>query len=147
MELAHHQGDLATMIRGVVRQMLHQVRQTELCRANGKHSPQSFLGQRMNEFRLFLLDFHPLLVHRRKVGKRVGMENDIVSIPQVRQRYSAGGPFLPIRNPTPLATNDVRQGVSQGTKAASEITGKPLSAERGHRLKNRVVRPAVIFEQ
>jgi len=147
MELAHHQRDLAAMIRGVVRQMLHQLRQTELCPANRKHSPQGFLCHGINEFRLFFLDFHPLLVHRRKVGKRVGAEKDIVTIPQVRQQYSAGEPFVPIRNPTPLAPNDVHQGVAHGMKAAPEITGKPLTAQRGNRLQNRVVRPAVVFEE
>src|SRR6516225_3397232 len=37
IELPHHHGDLTAMIRGVVDQMLHQVRQTELCCAKREH--------------------------------------------------------------------------------------------------------------
>src|SRR5712692_7089496 len=55
------------------------------------------------------------------------------------------GRLLPIRKPTPLAADDVHQRVSHRTKAAAQITRKLLSAERGDRLQNPVVRPAVVF--
>ena len=55
------------------------------------------------------------------------------------------GRLLPIRKPTPLAADDVYQRVSRGTKAAAQITRKLLSAERGDRLQNPAVRPAVVF--
>jgi hypothetical protein len=35
--LPHHERDLTPMVGGMVRQMLHEVRQADLCRANGKH--------------------------------------------------------------------------------------------------------------
>jgi hypothetical protein len=49
IELPHHQPDLTAMVRGVVGQMLHQVRQTELCCTKRKHSPQSFFCHGMSE--------------------------------------------------------------------------------------------------
>src|SRR5712692_3891097 len=55
------------------------------------------------------------------------------------------GRLLPIRKPTPLAADDVHQRVSHGTKAAAQIARELLGAERGNRLQNPVVRPAVVF--
>jgi hypothetical protein len=37
VKLSHHQCDLTSMVSGMVRQMLHEVRQSDLCRAKGKH--------------------------------------------------------------------------------------------------------------
>jgi len=45
IKLAHHEGDLTSMVNGMVRQMLHQVRQAELRGAKRKHSFQGFAGQ------------------------------------------------------------------------------------------------------
>jgi len=38
VKLPHHQGDLTSMVSGVVRYMLHEVRQSHLRRAKGKRS-------------------------------------------------------------------------------------------------------------
>lgn len=37
-ELAHHEGDLTSMVSGMVCHMLHQVRQSDLCGAEREHS-------------------------------------------------------------------------------------------------------------
>ena len=64
IELPHHHGDLTAMIRGVVDQMLHQVRQTELCCAKREHFSQRFLCHGTYELRLLSLDFRPLQPYR-----------------------------------------------------------------------------------
>jgi hypothetical protein len=55
------------------------------------------------------------------------------------------GRLLPIRKPNPFATDDVEERVPHGTKATTQIVRELLSAERGNRLQNSVVRPTVIF--
>jgi hypothetical protein len=55
------------------------------------------------------------------------------------------GRFLPINQPNPLATDDMHERISHGTKATSQITRELLGAERGDRLQNPVVRPAVVL--
>jgi len=45
----------------------------------------------------------------------------------------------------PTRRRDVHERVSHGTKAAAQIARELLSAERGDRLQNPVVRPAVVF--
>ena len=84
VELPHHHGDLTAMIRGVVDQMLHQVRQTELCCAKREHFFQRFLCHGIYELRLLFLDFRPLQPYRCEVRKCVRTEEGIVSIPQIR---------------------------------------------------------------
>jgi len=51
----------------------------------------------------------------------------------------------PIRKPNPLATDDVYERVSHGTETSAQITGERLTAERGRRLQDPVVCPAVVF--
>lgn len=60
--------NLAAMIRRVIGQMLHQLCQTELCRANRKHLPQGFLCQGTYELRLFFLYF----LHFKRTAARLG---------------------------------------------------------------------------
>ena len=60
VKLPHHQCDLTPMVSGMVGQMLHQVRQTDLCCAKRKHFLQGFVCQAIHELGLFFLDFHPL---------------------------------------------------------------------------------------
>ena len=55
------------------------------------------------------------------------------------------GRFFPIGQPTPFATDDMHQRVSHRTKAAAQIARQLLRGERGNRLQNPVVRPAVVF--
>ncbi len=59
IKLSHHQCDLTPMVSGMVRQMLHQVRQTDLCRAKRKHFFQGFVCQAIHELGLFFFDFRP----------------------------------------------------------------------------------------
>jgi hypothetical protein len=40
VELPHHQCDLTSMVGGMVRQMLHQVRQSDLCFSKRQHCPK-----------------------------------------------------------------------------------------------------------
>src|ERR1700730_12390071 len=77
----------------------------------------------------------------------MGMEWGIPSLSQFCQEGGALGCSLPISKPNPLAADDVQQRVSHRTKAAAQITRELLSAERGGRLQNSVVRPAVVFAQ
>src|ERR1700757_1700301 len=42
-KLPHHQRDLTPVVSGMVRQMLHEVRQTDLCCAKRKHPSQGFV--------------------------------------------------------------------------------------------------------
>jgi hypothetical protein len=51
----------------------------------------------------------------------------------------------PIRKPNPLAADDVHERISDGTKAAAQISHELLIAERGGGLQNPVIGPAVVF--
>jgi hypothetical protein len=51
---------LDPMVSGMVRQMLHQVPQTDLCFENRNHPSQGFVGYAIHKLNLFPLDFHPL---------------------------------------------------------------------------------------
>ena len=55
------------------------------------------------------------------------------------------GRLLPILKPNPLAADDVDERVPHGTKATTQIVRELICAERGNRLQNPVVRPAVVF--
>ena len=55
------------------------------------------------------------------------------------------GRLLPIRKPTSLAADNVHERVSHGTKPAAQIARELLNAERGDRLQNSVVCPAVVL--
>jgi hypothetical protein len=55
------------------------------------------------------------------------------------------GQLLPIHKPNPLAADDVDERVSHGAKATTQIVRELLGGERGDRLQNPVVRPAVVF--
>ena len=59
VKLPHHQCDLTSMVSGMVGKMLHEVRQSDLCRAKGKHFFQGFVCHPIHELGLFFLDFHP----------------------------------------------------------------------------------------
>jgi len=59
-KLPHHQSDLASMVGGMVRHMLHQVRQADVCGAKWEHSFQEFICQAVHELVLFVLDLSPL---------------------------------------------------------------------------------------
>ena len=144
-KLPHHQSDLTTMVSGMVRQMLHQVRQAGLCCAKRKHFPQGFVRHAIHELGLFFFDFRLLSPHRGDVGKCIRMEQGLPPLSQICQEGGARGPLLPIRKPTPLAGDDVYERVSHGAKAAAQIARELLIAERGRRLQNPVVRPAVVF--
>jgi hypothetical protein len=59
VKLPHHQCDLTSMVSGMVRQMLHQVRQTDLCCAKRKHfSKDSFVTQLTNSTCSFSTSAH-----------------------------------------------------------------------------------------
>jgi hypothetical protein len=60
VELPHHQCDLTSMVGGMVRQMLHQVRQSDLCFAKRQHCFQGFGCYTIHELDLYFLDFRPL---------------------------------------------------------------------------------------
>src|ERR1700687_2322346 len=81
------------------------------------------------------------------VGKSIGIEQGIPSFSQICQDSGGMGCFLPVSKPNPLAADDMHQRVSYRTKAAAQITRELLSAERGGRLQNLVVRPTVVFVQ
>lgn len=50
-----------------------------------------------------------------------------------------------IRKPNPFASDDVQERVSHRTEASAQIAGERLDAERGGRLQNPVVCPAVVL--
>ena len=58
-KLANHQCDLTSMVSGMVRQMLHQMRQSNLCCAKRKQFFQGFVGHAVHELGLLFLDFLP----------------------------------------------------------------------------------------
>jgi len=60
VKLPHHQCDLTSMVSGMIRQMFHEVRQSDLCRAKGEHFFQGFVCHPTHELGLFFLDFDPL---------------------------------------------------------------------------------------
>src|SRR5260370_1356472 len=129
----------------MVRQMLHQVRQADLCCAKRKDFPQGFVGHVIHELGLFFLDFRPLSLHRGSVGKSLRMEQRIPSLSQICGESGAEGRLLPIRQPAPLAGNQVYERVSHGAKTAAQIARELLIAQPGYRLQNPVVSPAVVF--
>jgi len=135
------------MISGMVRHVLHQVRQTEVCRANRKHRSQRFVCDAIRKLDLFSLNLRPFQLHCGGVTICIRIEYHADSPPQFRDERRSERRLLENRQPTPLAADDVYECVSRGREAAAEITRKLLDAERGSRLQNAVVRPAVIFEE
>src|SRR5215472_12265486 len=133
------------MIRGMVDHMLHQVRQTELGGAKGEQVLQRFVGHSVDERLLLFFDFSPLLAHGEEVGKLAGIEKSVVSIPQIRQQAWGSRREFPIGEPAPFAADDVQQGISYRAKAAAKVAGELLGAERGNRLQNTVIGPAVVL--
>src|SRR5258708_5190867 len=75
------------------------------------------------------------------------MEQGIVPLPQIFQEAGGAGRLLPIGEPTPLASDDMNERVSDGRKAAAQIASELLRGERGDRLENPVVLPTVILVQ
>ena len=61
VKLPHHGCDLTSMVSGMVRHMLHEVRQPDLCGAKGEHSSQGFVRQPIHELDLLLSRFPPTL--------------------------------------------------------------------------------------
>jgi hypothetical protein len=59
-QLPDHQCDLTSMISGMVRQMLHQVRQSNLGCPKRKYLFQDFICNVIHELNLLLFDFRPL---------------------------------------------------------------------------------------
>jgi hypothetical protein len=60
VKLPHHHCDLTSMVSGMIRQMLHEGCQSDLCRAKRKHCFQGFTCHPIHELGLFFLDFQPL---------------------------------------------------------------------------------------
>ena len=60
VKLPHHQCDLTSMVSGMVCQMLHQVRQSDMRSAKREHFFQGFVCHAIHELDLFFLDFRPL---------------------------------------------------------------------------------------
>jgi len=60
VKLAHHQRDLTPMVGGVVRRMLHRLRQRNLRRAKRNHCLQRLFGHAVHEVNLLFLDFRQL---------------------------------------------------------------------------------------
>src|SRR5204863_1459909 len=73
------------------------------------------------------------------------MEQRVSSRSQIGQEGGARGRLLPIRKPTPLPADDVHDCVSHGTKTAAQIARELFGGERGDRLQNPVVGPAVVL--
>jgi hypothetical protein len=145
VKLPHHYCYLTSMVGGMVRQMLHQMRQLDLRSAKRKHFLQGLVCHTIHELGLFFLDLRPLYLHRSEARKCIRIEQEFASRSQIRQEGGALGRLLPLRKPAPFAADDVHERVSHGTKAAAHITGELFSAERGDRVQNSVVRPAVVF--
>jgi hypothetical protein len=70
-ELPHHQRHLTPMVSGVVREMLPQLRQADLCGAHNQPPFPPFVCYAIHELDLLSLDFRPLSLHRSKVSKRI----------------------------------------------------------------------------
>ena len=128
-KLPHHQCDLTPMVGGMVRQMLHQVRQTDLGCAQRQHFPQRFICQAIHEFDPFFFNLRPRSLHCSGIGKCLGMEPGFPSLSQVCDEGGARVRLLPIRKPAPLSTDDVHERVSHGTEAPAQIARELLSAE------------------
>jgi hypothetical protein len=94
-KLAHHERDLTTMVSGMVRQMLHEVCQTDLLCANRKLSVQGFCCYAIHEVDLISFDFRPLSLHRGDVRKVIRIVCAVVPVPKIQDECRAGGQFLP----------------------------------------------------
>src|SRR5215467_10656400 len=117
-KLPQHQGDLPSMVRGMVREVLHQVHQAHLRPANRQHSPQDFIGQASYELDLLSLGLGPLCLNRSDVRKCLWMEQGIMPVPQIGYEGGIRRWLPPKRQPTPLAANDVKQSIAYRAKAA-----------------------------
>ena len=73
-KLAHHERNLPPVICGMVRQVLHQMRQADLCFAHRKHPSQGFGCHAIHKLDLFSLDFSPPEPHRSEVRKHTRMK-------------------------------------------------------------------------
>ena len=60
IKLPQHQRDLTSMVGGMVYQVLHQERQTDLCGPKRKYLFQGFVCHATYELSLFLLHIRPL---------------------------------------------------------------------------------------
>src|SRR5215469_3679238 len=107
----------------------------------------SFLCHRIHELSLFFLDFSPFPTDSGDVGKCAQPEKWVIFIPQILQKSSAVGRGFPICEPTPLATDNVHQGISHRNKAATQVACELLRTERRSCLQNPAVGPPIVFVQ
>jgi len=82
-KLPHHQCDLTTMVGGVIRQMLHELRQSDLSRAKWKELLKFFVCQPIQKLDLLFLDLRPLQLHRSDIWKFVWMEESVSPLLQL----------------------------------------------------------------
>ena len=76
-ELPHCQRELTSMVGGVIREVLHQVHQFDLCSSKWKPFLQVVVGHAIYKLDLFSLDLYPLRLHAVGVGECVGMEYSV----------------------------------------------------------------------
>ena len=80
--------------------MLHQVNQFHLRCADRKHSFEMLIRQELDELNLLRFHLRPLSLDRRKVGKSVGIEQNLPSRHHVRYEGGVRRRFLPILKPS-----------------------------------------------
>jgi hypothetical protein len=96
-KLPHHQRNLTAMISGMVRHVLHQVREAEVCCANRKHLSQRFVCDAIHKLHLFSLDLGPRQLHRNDVRVCFRIEGNADSRPQIRDERGSESRLLPNR--------------------------------------------------
>src|SRR5258708_40028359 len=109
------------------------------------HFFQVLMTPAIHDLGLFLFDFLPLQLPGGNFGKCLRIEQRVPPLFQIRQESGARGRLLPIRDPTPLAGDDMYERVSHGTKAAAEIARELLIAQCRERLQNPAVLPTVVL--
>ena len=145
VELAHHQGDLAAMVGGMVGEMLHELAEFDLRFAEWNQSLEGLVCCAIHEGDLLLLDFGPLRLHGGDAGKCVGIEQGGYAFVQIGVEGVVGTRLVPIGEPSPLAGDDVDERVAQRAEGAAQVAGELLGAEHGGCLQGSVVGPAVVF--
>jgi len=107
------------MVSGMVRQMLHEVRQTDLFCVDRKHPSQGFVRYAIHKLDLFSLDFRHFNCTAARSGNAFGL-NRALCVPVIFDEGGAGdGSSNTLAS---RSTRHVHERVSHRTEAAAQIS-------------------------
>src|SRR5262249_8232200 len=108
---------------------------------------QTLVRGSLHKLDLLPLDFFPFVPHRGGSLKQVAVEYRISSQFQFTHELHVQRLRFPELQPDPFARNDVKERIPNRSKASAKIACELRLSERGRRVKDPPVRPAVILIQ